>query len=63
MTVKVRPPVVSSELGRPWLREVRVGELTRSTRLETGELLAALTRARIAGEVAEAAEGPYRTPH
>lgn len=56
-TVSVLPPAVSAELGRRWPRPVRVGELAEATRLDAAALLAALTRARIAGEVAEGVEG------
>ncbi|MFN2557645.1 MAG: DNA-processing protein DprA [Nitriliruptorales bacterium] len=53
----VLPPAVRSELVRLWPRAILVGKLAEKTRLHTGELLAALTRARLAGEVAEGVEG------
>lgn len=56
-SASVLPPVVRSELARRWPRAVRVGDLAASTHLPTAELLAALTRARVAGEVAEGVEG------
>lgn len=56
-TVSVLPPAVRAELASRWPRPVRVGDLAAATRLRTAELLAALTRARIAGEVAEGVEG------
>ncbi len=55
--VSVLPPAVRAELVRRWPRPVRVGDLAESTRLQTAELLAALTRARITGEIAEGVEG------
>lgn len=55
--VSALPDGVRAELERRWPRPVRVGELARITGLPPGQLLAAVTRARVAGEVAEGAEG------
>ncbi len=55
--VSVLPDGVRAELARRWPRPIRVGELARVTGLPAGQLLAAVTRARVAGEVAEGPEG------
>jgi DNA processing protein len=53
----VLPDPVRAELVRRWPRPVRVDDLAGSVGVPVGGLLGALTRARIAGEVAEGAEG------
>lgn len=51
------PTSVREELARRWPRPVQVDELARVTGVPAGRLLAALTRARIAGETAESPDG------
>lgn len=51
------PAAVRGELARRWPRPVRREELAAAAGVETGPLLAALTRARVAGEVAESPDG------
>lgn len=51
------PPDVYDVLARRWPRPVRVDELAETCGIATARLLARLTRARIAGEIAESAEG------
>lgn len=53
----VLPDAVRAVLAANWPRAVAVEELARDSRMSTGALLAALTRARVAGEVAQSAEG------
>lgn len=61
--VSALPDAVRLELERRWPRPVRVDELARATGTAAGTLLAALTRARIAGELAEGVEGVRLTRH
>lgn len=56
-TASVLPGPVRTELERRWPRAVRVDDLAGCVGLSVGGLLGALTRARIAGEVAESADG------
>lgn len=51
------PELVHAELARRWPRAVAVDELAAITGTPAGQLLAALTRARVAGSIAESAEG------
>lgn len=51
------PPEVQRELVRAWPRPLRVDDLAARASLSPGRLLAALTRARVMGVVAESAEG------
>ncbi|HSK23546.1 MAG TPA: DNA-processing protein DprA [Egicoccus sp.] len=51
------PPEAQRELERAWPRPVRVDDLAARASLSPGRLLAALTRARVMGVVAESAEG------
>ncbi|MCA1782187.1 MAG: DNA-protecting protein DprA [Intrasporangiaceae bacterium] len=51
------PPAVHAALVRAWPRPVRLEDLASSAQVPVGGLLAALTRARVNGEVAEAADG------
>ncbi|MBW3663598.1 MAG: DNA-protecting protein DprA [Actinobacteria bacterium] len=51
------PEPVHAELARRWPRAVAVDELAAITGTPAGQLLAALTRARVAGFIAESAEG------
>jgi predicted Rossmann fold nucleotide-binding protein DprA/Smf involved in DNA uptake len=51
------PEPVHAELARRWPRAVAIDELAAVTATPTGALLAALTRARVAGFIAESAEG------
>lgn len=51
------PRAVRAELEQRWPRPVRVDELSAATGEPAGRLLAALTRARVAGEVADSADG------
>lgn len=56
-TASVLPPEVTAVLGRRWPRPTRLDELARASQVPAGRLLALLTRARVAGEVAESVEG------
>lgn len=51
------PPAVHAALVRAWPRPVRLEDLARTAQVPVGGLLAALTRARVNGEVAEGADG------
>lgn len=51
------PPAVRAELSRRWPRAIAVDDLAAAGGEPVGRLLAALTRARIAGEVVDAPEG------
>ncbi len=51
------PPAVHAALVGAWPRPVRLEDLARTAQVPVGGLLAALTRARVNGEVAEAADG------
>lgn len=51
------PAEVHAELARRWPRPVRLDELAERTGVAASRLLAHLTRARVAGEVAEGADG------
>ncbi len=51
------PEAVARELTARWPRPIRIDDLAAVTGVGVGPLLAALTRARIAGEIAEGAEG------
>ena len=51
------PPSAHAALVAAWPRPVRLEDLARQAQLPVGGLLAALTRARVNGEVAEAADG------
>lgn len=53
----VLPVAVRTQLARRWPRPVAVDDLARAAAIPIGRLLAALTRARIAGEIVEAPEG------
>lgn len=53
----VLPPAVRRALAAAWPRHVGLDVLARDTGLDTGALLAALTRARVAGEVAQGPRG------
>jgi DNA processing protein len=53
----VLPPPVRAVLDRRWPRPVRPDDLARTADVAIGSLLAALTRARIAGEVVESPDG------
>lgn len=53
----VLPEPLHAELARRWPRPVRVDDLAAACQLPVGPLLAALTRARVAGELAEDADG------
>ncbi|MGH3441095.1 MAG: hypothetical protein ACRDUY_03445, partial [Nitriliruptorales bacterium] len=51
------PDPVLAVLADAWPRPVRIDELARATDIPAGRLLAAVTRARVAGELAESPEG------
>jgi DNA processing protein len=51
------PDDVHALLAARWPRPVRIDDLARTTGRAIGPLLAAVTRARVAGEVADGAEG------
>ena len=51
------PAEVHAALAARWPRPVRVDDLAATTGVAVGQLLAALMRARVDGEVAESAEG------
>lgn len=53
----VLPEPVRAALAAAWPRPVALDELARGTGMTAGVLLAALTRARVAGEVAQSVEG------
>lgn len=53
----VLPPAVRTCLAAAWPRPVDIDTLARRAELSTGALLAALTRARVAGEVAQGPDG------
>ncbi|HEV2785846.1 MAG TPA: DNA-processing protein DprA, partial [Solirubrobacteraceae bacterium] len=53
----VLPPRVRAILEAAWPRPVRPADLAREAQLEVARLLGAVTRARVAGEVAESLEG------
>jgi DNA processing protein len=55
--MSVLPPAVRAELEQRWPRPVRTGELAATSGMPVGRLLAALTSARVAGEIAESPEG------
>jgi DNA processing protein len=55
--VSVLPAALRTELERAWPRPVRVDQVAASAGLAPAVVLAALTRARAAGEVAESTEG------
>lgn len=51
------PEALRGELARCWPRPARVADLAAATGLPAGRVLAAVTRARVAGELAEGPEG------
>lgn len=53
----VLPAPVRAELARRWPRPVRTDDLSAATGIPVGSLLAAVTRAQIAGEVVDGPEG------
>ncbi len=53
----VLPPAVRACLDAAWPRPVDIDTLARRAELSTGSLLAALTRGRVAGEVAQGPDG------
>lgn len=53
----VLPDTVHDALVAAWPRPVAVQDLARKANVQAGQLLAALTRARVAGEVAQTAAG------
>ena len=53
----VLPPAVREHLAASWPRPIRLDELARRSRTSTGELLAAITAARVDGEVVEGHDG------
>ncbi len=53
----VLPPEVRRELARRWPRPIRLDQLAEVSGVPAPRLLGALTRARVAGEVAQSAEG------
>lgn len=53
----VLPPTVRACLAAAWPRPVDIDTLARRAELSTGSLLAALTRGRVAGEVAQGPDG------
>lgn len=55
--VSVLPAPLHAELARRWPRPARIDDLAAACELPVGPLLAALTRARVAGELAEDADG------
>lgn len=55
--VTTLPAAVHAELTRRWPRPVRIDELAQACGVAASALLAAVTRARIAGELAESADG------
>lgn len=55
--LSVLPGRVRSELARRWPRPIRLDDLADATGVPAARLLGALTRARVAGEVAQSAEG------
>lgn len=55
--VTVLPDVVRRELARRWPRPIRLDQLAGVCGIPPARLLGALTRARVAGEVAQSAEG------
>jgi DNA processing protein len=56
-TPSVLPGEVRDALATAWPRPVAVQDLAQQAHIDTGQLLAALTRARVAGEVAQTASG------
>ncbi|MBW3578687.1 MAG: DNA-processing protein DprA [Actinobacteria bacterium] len=55
--VSVLPPDVHAVLARRWPRPVRLDELAAGAGIPVARLLAVVTRARVAGEVAESPDG------
>ncbi len=55
--VTTLPPTVHAALVRAWPRPVRLEDLASTAQVPVGGLLAALTRATVNGEIAEAADG------
>ncbi|MBW3603157.1 MAG: DNA-protecting protein DprA [Actinobacteria bacterium] len=53
----VLPPPVRAELAERWPRPIRLDDLATAAEVPTARLLGLLTKARIAGEVAQSAEG------
>lgn len=56
-TVSVLPDAIRADLARRWPRPVHRDDLAAALGLDVGTVLAALTRARVAGEVAEGPDG------
>lgn len=55
--ISALPAEVHALLAARWPRPVRIDELAHTTGLPVGRLLAAITRARVAGEVSDGTEG------